>query len=154
MNEKNIGCDIRFPEAEGRLVFSAWNLWREVERVTLKTSILRESFQQIFEYSPHSIQPTTTAALQVLSSSWGLLQMFLYPIYCTNDLSTALHLCTMETALWDCDFCPASCQDVPKEAEKYRPEFLGTHFAFALNQSSELCLHRLQREKSSTDFSV
>lgn len=66
----------------------------------------------------------------------------------------SLHLCTMETALWDCDFCPASCQDVPKEAEKYRPEFLGTHFTFGLNQSSELCLHRLQEEKSSTDFSV
>lgn len=27
---------------------------------------------------------------QVLSSSWGLLQVFLYPIFCTNYLSTAL----------------------------------------------------------------
>lgn len=93
--------------------------------------------------------------------------MFLSPIYSTNDVSTALHLCTTETAL--CDFCPASCLDVPKEAKKYRAEFLGTHcttermlwdcdfcpacakggqkiqgwvfghFAFGLGQGSELC---------------
>lgn len=65
--------------------------------------------------------------------------MFLYPIYSTNDVSTALLLCTTETELWDCDFCPASCLDVPKEAKKYRAEFLGTHFAFGLGQGSELC---------------
>lgn len=60
----------------------------------------------------------------------------------------------METVLWDCDFCPASCQDVLKEAKNHRAEFLGSLFAFVLSQGSELCQHRVQEEKSNTDFSV
>lgn len=121
--------------------------------MTLKTSILRESFNKnlsvISSQHPANHSSCSPGLLFVRGTLANIPAPHLLARWFEHS-PAPLHT---KPALWGCDFCPASCLEVPREAKKYRAEFLGTYFAFGLAQGSELCIG-CRRKKSGTDFSV
>lgn len=104
----------------------------------IKTSILRESFYTNLSVISSQHPANHSSCSPGLLFVMGTLANIPVPhlLYRWFEHSPA----PLETALWGCDFCPASCLEVPREAKKYRAEFLGTYFAFGLVQGSELCI--------------